>query len=89
MLTFTGLAHGATGLVQLPATATHGRMAIVYPSDAALSQSPPKLPPRAARVMDDPPGCHRREIPRAYAAIVQFFNQQLCPTAATPSSQPG
>lgn len=41
--------------------------------------SPPvrNLPPRAARLLDDPPGFDRRTLDGTYAAIVQFFVQNL------------
>ncbi len=44
-----------------------------------LSPQPPDLPARAARLLDDPPGFDRAAVPRAYAAIVHFFVQNLAP----------
>lgn len=71
---------GCTLLIDMPGAA-HGSI---------LSPQPPGLPPRAARVMDDPPGYDRSEIPRAYAAIVQFFDQQLRPgTVPVATASPG
>lgn len=43
-----------------------------------LSPAPVGLPPRAARLLGDPPGFDRvRELPRVYDAIVNFFQTRL------------
>ncbi|VTU23955.1 putative dienelactone hydrolase [Variovorax sp. SRS16] len=44
-----------------------------------LSPPVPDLPPRAARLLDDPPGFDRRTLDGVYAAIVRFFVQNLQP----------
>ena len=42
-----------------------------------LSPQPTGLPPRAARLLDDPPGFNRAGIPGVYAAITVFFIENL------------
>jgi predicted dienelactone hydrolase len=44
-----------------------------------LSPQVPDLPPRAARLLNDPPGFDRAAVPLAYAAITRFFVQNLAP----------
>jgi len=44
-----------------------------------LSPQPPDLPPRAARLLDDPPGFDRASLPAVYASIARFFVQNLAP----------
>jgi len=42
-----------------------------------LSPQPPDLPPREAKLLNDPPGFDRASIPGVYAAITGFFVQNL------------
>lgn len=56
-------------LADMP-TAGHG---------AILSPLPTELPPRAARLLADPPGFDRTVLPAVYAAITRFFVQNLAP----------
>jgi len=44
-----------------------------------LSPQPTGLPPRAARLLDDPPGFDRGSLPAVYNAIARFFVQNLAP----------
>ncbi|MGJ7507057.1 alpha/beta hydrolase family protein [Variovorax sp. GT1P44] len=44
-----------------------------------LSPMPPGLPPRAARLLNDPPGFDRRTLDGVYAAMRDFFVQNLLP----------
>ena len=44
-----------------------------------LSPQPPGLPPRAARLLDDPPGFDRHTLDGVYAAMRDFFIQNLLP----------
>lgn len=44
-----------------------------------LSPQPTGLPPRAARLLDDPPGFDRASLPPVYDAIARFFVQNLAP----------
>lgn len=44
-----------------------------------LSPQPPELPPRAARLLNDPPGFDRASLPAVYGAIARFFVQNLAP----------
>lgn len=44
-----------------------------------LSPQPTGLPPRAARLLDDPPGFDRASLPAVYSAIARFFVQNLAP----------
>jgi predicted dienelactone hydrolase len=44
-----------------------------------LSPMPPDLPPRAARLLNDPPGFDRRALDGVYAAMRDFFVQNLLP----------
>lgn len=44
-----------------------------------LSPQLPDLPPRAARLLNDPPGFDRAAVVQAYAAITRFFVQNLAP----------
>ncbi|WP_256354702.1 dienelactone hydrolase [Variovorax sp. dw_308] len=46
---------------------------------STLSPMPPDLPPRAARLINDPPGFDRATLPAIYAAITGFFLQNLLP----------
>ena len=46
---------------------------------SVLSPQPPKLPPRAARLLNDPPGFDRASLPGVYAAIARFFVENLPP----------
>ena len=46
---------------------------------SVLSPTPPELPPRAARLLNDPPGFDRDALPGTYAAIARFFLQNLTP----------
>jgi predicted dienelactone hydrolase len=46
---------------------------------SVLSPTPPELPPRAARLLNDPPGFDRDMLPGTYAAITRFFIQNLAP----------
>ncbi len=44
---------------------------------SVLSPPPPDLPPRAARLLSDPPGFDRGTLPGVYASIVGFFVKNL------------
>lgn len=44
-----------------------------------LSPQPPGLPPRAARLLNDPPGFDRASLRAVYDAIARFFVQNLAP----------
>jgi predicted dienelactone hydrolase len=44
-----------------------------------LSPTPPNLPPRAARLLNDPPGFDRRTLDGVYTAMRDFFVQNLLP----------
>ncbi|MDM0104117.1 dienelactone hydrolase [Variovorax sp. J22R24] len=44
-----------------------------------LSPPPPDLPPRAARLLNDPPGFDRRALDGVHAAMRDFFIQNLLP----------
>ena len=44
-----------------------------------LSPQVPDLPPKAARLLNDPPGFDRAAVNDAYAAITRFFVQNLAP----------
>lgn len=44
---------------------------------STLSPQVPDLPPRLAALLDDPPGFDRATLPGVYAAITQFFVQNL------------
>ena len=57
-------------LVADMSTAGHGSI---------LSPMPPELPPRAARLLNDPPGFDRASLPAVYASIGRFFVQNLAP----------
>lgn len=60
---------GCVLLADMPA-AGHGSI---------LSPQPTGLPPRAARLLDDPPGFERASLPGVYDAIARFFVQNLAP----------
>lgn len=60
---------GCTLLVDLP-SAGHGSL---------MSPQPPNLHGTAMRLLTDPPGFDRAQVPQAHARIVQYFMQYLLP----------
>ena len=46
---------------------------------SVLSPAPTGLPPRAARLLNDPPGFDRATLPAVFGAITRFFVQNLRP----------